>query len=94
MSGHFHARLFNNFNAITWRAILNLWIVYIFLIFLLCHVQIYAWKICSETPWIYIYITAKSQNRLYRITCPGQIAALPKICVNSGLKTVCLHRNS
>jgi len=56
MSDHFHARSCNNFNAISWRANLNLWIVYIFFIFLLCHFQIYAWKICSEETWIYIYI--------------------------------------
>jgi hypothetical protein len=65
-----------------------------FFIFLLCHVQICAWKICSETPCIYIYITVKSQNRLQRITCPGQIATLPKICVNSGLKTARLDWSS
>ena len=49
-SGHFHARSFNNFNSISWRTNLNLRIVHIFFIFLLCHFQIYARKICSETP--------------------------------------------
>ena len=39
-------------------------------------------------------ITVKSQNRLHRLTCSGQIVALPTSCVNSGLKTVCLHWNS
>jgi hypothetical protein len=97
MPGHFHAHPFNNFNAISWRANLNLWTVYIFFIFFLCRFQIYAWKICSETTWMYIYrisyITVKSQNRLHRITSPGQIATLPNICVSIGLKTVCLRWN-